>query len=99
MVNAHVGAHVHVGIEHQDFAGALAVTQPCQVDIYKAFLRREVLAREGPVPEKAVSNPAKRGHAQEELISKLAGSDFRASGSSKVVASGGKVPKWLKLSK
>jgi len=84
---------VHVGIDHAEVAGALQ--QPCQPSVYKAFLRSEVLAREGPVPEAPV--PAKRP-AVEADGARLAGGEFKAAGSTKVVSSG-KVPKWLKLGK
>ena len=90
------GAYVHVGIESDIFADGLCTQQASQPEIYKQFLRSEVMAREvDKVPEPR--RPTAQAAAGEASGPTIVGGQFSTSKSSKVAASG-KVPSSMQLS-
>lgn len=72
--------------------------QPVQREVYKAFIRAEVLASEGPVAEWPSSSVKRAADASPGSgAARIEGDTFKSSSSTKVPATGGKVPKWMKL--
>lgn len=82
-----------MGVHHPDMEACLDGQQPVQRDVYKAFIRAEVLASEAEWPSSKRPAEAAQGGAG---AGKIEGDGFRSS-SSKKVASSGKVPKWMKV--
>lgn len=91
------GAYVHVGVASDIFADGLCTQQASRREIYKQFLRSEVLAAEVdrvPEPKQAAASPASGQAGGPTLM----GGQFTTSKSTKVAASG-KAPKWFKMAK
>ena len=94
------GAYVHVSIESDVLSDGVSTEQASQKHVYEQFVRSEVLAKEVDVaPPLSSAERRERSAWREGAASRRGGADFTASKSTKVAASGGKVPKWLKMGK
>lgn len=94
------GAYVHVSIDSDVLSDGVSTEQASQRHVYQQYLRSEVMAKEVDVaPPLSTGERRAPAGGREGAGPRRGGAEFSASKSTKVAASGGKVPKWLKMGK